>query len=728
MSPHPVSTLPTSAAGLVRYFWLLASLAALALPLSAQDPGSMASKVNKPAVCGDAQILKFNATSGLFECQDEGAGGGSGDNLSVNSTAAADANFIDSATISFSLNPAPTPDEVSAAVLANALGPAHLDETANYLFSGSLFATGALTCGAGAAGRARVHTTPFQYCDNAATPALRYAAFGDATGNALSGDSATAFFATGALEAARLPNLESLNGLLDVPGGGTGSAPAADDQILVSDSISTATWRSVPACANSATDKLLYDAATNSFACAADQNSGGAPAWENLINGADAATLYTGDSAAETLTFDFTSAFTAGSRFLVRQQTGNPTGGNLAEFAANDADVTSLRLSNTAVPAASWLLYAGDNRASFSPLSQAYLDQGFSAFGRLNTAGGSKNTALTGVVEDNTTGSIFALYGEVNATHSAGTKPFVAALSGDAYNSGAGNVTNLYGIGGFAEQDGAGAVSSMIAIRAFTNARTAGTVAENIGIHIGSQVGIGTDNWALRSEGGLVEVNTGDAATVGLAVRGAAAQTAHLQEWQDSTGSVLAGVTSGGAMDSTAGYQVNGAAVAGRYLRGDGANFVPSAVAAAGAGACANQFVRALNDNAAPTCATVTRDDLADPLRTAQITYTFFDPAADLPTTLDVPSVYANRARAITLTEVYCEIDAGSASINLQRDDGAPANILSSDLACSTAGATSTAFVAGENSLALGHNLDHVTVSAGAGLRRLSIAVKYTID
>lgn len=45
-------------------------------------------------------------------------------------------------------------------------------------------ATGALTCGAGTKGRMQVHTTPLQYCDNAATPTLQYAAYGNSTGQA----------------------------------------------------------------------------------------------------------------------------------------------------------------------------------------------------------------------------------------------------------------------------------------------------------------------------------------------------------------------------------------------------------------------------------------------------------------------------------------------------------------------------------------------------------------
>lgn len=63
--------------------------------------------------------------------------------------------------------------------------------------------SGALTCGASTQGKIQVHTTPLQYCDNAATPALQYAAYGDSSGNAKTGDSATAFFSAGQIEAAR---------------------------------------------------------------------------------------------------------------------------------------------------------------------------------------------------------------------------------------------------------------------------------------------------------------------------------------------------------------------------------------------------------------------------------------------------------------------------------------------------------------------------------------------
>lgn len=122
----------------------------------------------------------------------------------------------------------------------------------------AFLASGALTCGASTAGKVQIHTTPLQYCDNAATPALQYAAYGSSTGvatsatalaanpddcgantfattiaasgaltcatpalgtdtsgnyaagdaeagAALTGDSATSFFSTGTIEDARLP-------------------------------------------------------------------------------------------------------------------------------------------------------------------------------------------------------------------------------------------------------------------------------------------------------------------------------------------------------------------------------------------------------------------------------------------------------------------------------------------------------------------------------------------
>jgi hypothetical protein len=108
-----------------------------------------------------------------------------------------------------------------------------------------------------------------------------------------------------------------------------------------------------------------------------------------------------------------------------------------------------------------------------------------------------------------------------------------------------------------------------------------------------------------------------------------------------------------------------------------------------------------------------------------EFTYTFFDPNNPLTMSLQVPSVYVNRATAIHVLEVYCEIDAGTATINLQSGG---ANILSSDLACSTAGATSSTFVSGKDAIGVGTKINHVTTSVGSSPHRMNVVVKYSVD
>lgn len=83
-----------------------------------------------------------------------------------------------------------------------------------------------------------------------------YAAGDAEAGNALTGDSATAFFAAGAIEVAR---------------GGTGAAPALDDQVLISSSTSAAAWTSIPD-SDAAGTILGYDVTTNAFSTKADDD------------------------------------------------------------------------------------------------------------------------------------------------------------------------------------------------------------------------------------------------------------------------------------------------------------------------------------------------------------------------------------------------------------------------------------------------------------------------
>ena len=108
-----------------------------------------------------------------------------------------------------------------------------------------------------------------------------------------------------------------------------------------------------------------------------------------------------------------------------------------------------------------------------------------------------------------------------------------------------------------------------------------------------------------------------------------------------------------------------------------------------------------------------------------EFTYTFFDANNLLTTALVVPSIYVNRAAAFHIVEAYCEIDAGTATINLQLGG---TNILSSDLACATAGATSTSFVTGQTAVAAGLKIGHVTTATSGALHRMNVVVKYTVD
>lgn len=92
-----------------------------------------------------------------------------------------------------------------------------------------------------------------------------YAA-GDAEGgNALTGDSATAFFSTGFLEVAR---------------GGNGAAPSGDDQTFVSSSTTAGSWLTIPN--TPAGSYLTYTQATNTFGTATDDDVPEAGDFTNL--------------------------------------------------------------------------------------------------------------------------------------------------------------------------------------------------------------------------------------------------------------------------------------------------------------------------------------------------------------------------------------------------------------------------------------------------------------
>ena len=101
----------------------------------------------------------------------------------------------------------------------------------------------------------------------------------------------------------------------------------------------------------------------------------------------------------------------------------------------------------------------------------------------------------------------------------------------------------------------------------------------------------------------------------------------------------------------------------------------------------------------------------------------------DLADTDDQAGFWRNNISALTIAEVWCQTDAGTSIINLQRDDGTPANILSSNLTCTSTGATGAIALA-EDNLALGNIVDFVmeTAAASGTPKRLTVSIRATLD
>lgn len=66
-----------------------------------------------------------------------------------------------------------------------------------------------------------------------------------------------------------------VSGLLPIASGGNGTAPAADDQVLVSASTATGTWRTLPDCVDTGGNHLNYTASSNTFSCGTSSSGAG---------------------------------------------------------------------------------------------------------------------------------------------------------------------------------------------------------------------------------------------------------------------------------------------------------------------------------------------------------------------------------------------------------------------------------------------------------------------
>lgn len=108
------------------------------------------------------------------------------------------------------------------------------------------------------------------------------------------------------------------------------------------------------------------------------------------------------------------------------------------------------------------------------------------------------------------------------------------------------------------------------------------------------------------------------------------------------------------------------------------------------------------------------------------VQFTLFDALAVIGLTNDISSVWANRVADSTITEVCCEVDSATdTTIQLQNDDGSPADILSTPLACATAIAC-TAGLTAEAAVLSGNEVDFLLVT-NTDAKRISVTIKYTI-
>jgi hypothetical protein len=118
-------------------------------------------------------------------------------------------------------------------------------------------------------------------------------------------------------------------------------------------------------------------------------------------------------------------------------------------------------------------------------------------------------------------------------------------------------------------------------------------------------------------------------------------------------------------------------------------------------------------------------------LRKRNITFIIgADNGVALVNTDDQLDVYENQLAAFHITSVKCRTDTGTSTINLQRNDGTPANIMSSNLVCTTSGATSTSFTSGEDAIALGNMIDFVMVTAATtgAPKRITVTLTVVVD
>ncbi len=102
-----------------------------------------------------------------------------------------------------------------------------------------------------------------------------------------------------------------------------------------------------------------------------------------------------------------------------------------------------------------------------------------------------------------------------------------------------------------------------------------------------------------------------------------------------------------------------------------------------------------------------------------------YAPSAEVQATDDVQTVFRAPA-ALTITEVFCETDTGTVTMDVQIDDGSPADVMGTDLVCDTSGETDSASLTG--GMADGDRLDWAITSVATSPTRVTVCIEYDFD
>ena len=96
------------------------------------------------------------------------------------------------------------------------------------------------------------------------------------------------------------------------------------------------------------------------------------------------------------------------------------------------------------------------------------------------------------------------------------------------------------------------------------------------------------------------------------------------------------------------------------------------------------------------------------------------------PVAESLETIWTTQTQAITITNVWCETDTGTVNMDLQIDDGSPADVMGTDLVCASTAVEDSSSLTG--AMADGNRLDIVIASVATTPGRVSICWSFTRD